>query len=113
MADVDKISRRITKNVLDKYGVLLHTIGVYSVNTQDTKIIQAQSDVAKIVFSHDGILEMHGFHLDKTEKTISFDIIIDFKKANHEEIYRKIYDEIQAKFPEYKVEIILDLDVSD
>lgn len=56
---------------------------------------------------------MHGFYLDEEDKNISFDIIIDFKEKNREEIYRKIYDEVQEKYPEYHVSITLDIDMSD
>lgn len=113
VADVDKISRRITKKILDKYGVILHTIGVYSVNTKDKKIIEVRKDITKIVFSHKGILQMHGFYLDEIDKIISFDIIIDFKIKNREELYMSIYDEIKNKYKKYKIDITLDVDVSD
>ena len=113
VADIDKISRRITKNILEKYGVLLHTIGVYSVNTKDKQIIEAKKEITKIVFSHKGILQMHGFYLDDKEKTISFDIIIDFKIKNREEVYKEIYDKVQEKYKDYKIDITLDVDVSD
>ena len=56
---------------------------------------------------------MHGFYLDEEDKHISFDIIIDFKEKNREEIYRKIYDEVQEKYPEYHISITLDIDMSD
>ena len=95
VTDVDKVSRNITKNIMEKYGVILHTIGVYSVNTKDENIVNARKEIQKIVFSHDGILQMHGFYLDENEKNISFDIIIDFKIKNREELYKQIYDEIQ------------------
>ena len=113
VADIDKISRRITKTILKKYGVILHTIGVYSVNTKDKKIIEAKKEITKIVFSHDGILQMHGFYLDEEDKTISFDIIIDFKIKNREEVYKKIYEEVQNKYKDYKIDIQLDIDISD
>ena len=113
VADVDKISRNITKNVMKKYGVILHTVGVYSINTKDKKIINIQKDVRDIVFSHKGILQMHGFYLDEIEKSISFDIIIDFNIKNREEVYRQIYDEIQSRYDEYKINITLDIDISD
>ena len=113
VADVDKISRNITKNVMKKYGVILHTVGVYSINTKDKKIIKIQKDVRDIVFSHKGILQMHGFYLDEIEKSISFDIIIDFNIKNREEVYRQIYDEIQSRYDEYKINITLDIDISD
>ena len=113
VAEVDKISRHITKVVLDKYGIVLHTIGVYSINTQDEHIITIRKNVEKLVFSHKEVLQMHGFYFDELEKTISFDIIIDFAAKHHEEIYRKIYSEIQELFPGYRPIITLDVDTSD
>lgn len=113
VADIDRISRKISKVILEKYGVILHTIGVYSVNTKDEHVIDVRKDITKMVFSHNGILQMHGFYLDEEEKTISFDIIIDFKVKNKEELYKEIYDEIYNKYKDYKIEITLDIDVSD
>nr|MBP3259174.1 cation transporter [Bacilli bacterium] len=113
VSEVDKISRNITKNIASKYGVLLHTIGVYSVNTKDKKIINIHKEIREIVFSNKGILQMHGFYFDEEEKTISFDIIIDFKVKNKEEVYKKIYDEVKKKYKGYKINITLDIDMSD
>lgn len=113
VADLDKISRRITKTIAEKYGVLLHTIGVYSVNTKDQNIIKIRQDIESIVFSHKGVLEMHGFYLDNTDKTISLDIIIDFAVHDRTTLYQHIYDEIQTKYPDYTLHITLDIDTSD
>ena len=113
VADIDKISRKITKKISEKYGVILHTIGVYSVNTKNKKIMKVQKEIHDIVFSHKGILQMHGFYFDEEEKSISFDIIIDFKIKNREEVYQEIYDEVQNKYKGYKISITLDVDISD
>lgn len=113
VADVDRISRSISKNIMKKYGVILHTIGVYSVNTKDKKIMKVQKDIHDIVFSHKGILQMHGFYIDEDEKAISFDIIIDFDVDNREKVYAQIYDEVQEKYKDYKISITLDVDMSD
>ncbi len=113
VSDIDKISRKISKNIMEKYGVILHTIGVYSINTKDEKIIKIQKDIHDIVFSHSEILQMHGFYFDEEDKSISFDIIIDFNAKNREEIYIKIYEEIEAKYKDYKINITLDVDMSD
>ena len=113
VADIDKISRKITKKINEKYGVILHTIGVYSVNTKNENIKKIQNEVHEIVFSHDGILQMHGFYVDEVEKIISFDIIIDFNIKDREKEYAKIFDEVQEKFKDYKININLDVDISD
>lgn len=113
VSDIDKISRRITKNIMEKYGVILHTIGVYSINTKDKKIINIQKDIHDIVFSHKGILQMHGFYFNEEDKTINFDIIIDFNIKEQEEVYKEIYEEIESKYKDYKINITLDVDISD
>ena len=113
VSEVDQISRRITDKIADKFGVMLHTIGVYSVNTKDKDIMDAHKEIQKIVFKHDGILQMHGFYFNKKDKRISFDIIIDFKIKNREDVYREIYDEVQEKYKGYKISITLDIDISD
>jgi hypothetical protein len=56
---------------------------------------------------------MHGFYIDEEDKSISFDIIMDFNEMNKKELYNKIYNEVNSNFKEYKVEITLDIDVSD
>ena len=113
VTEVDKISRNITKKIMNKYGVILHTIGIYSINTKDDNVIKIRNDIHNIVFSHEGILQMHGFYLDEQDKTINFDIIIDFKIKDREEVYKLIHDEIQEKYKDYKINITLDVDISD
>ena len=111
--ELDKISRDITKNVMEKYGVILHTIGVYSINTKDLDVIKIKKDIHNILFSHKGVLQMHGFYYDEADKTISFDIIIDYNIKNREDLYKEIYDEIQNKYKDYTINITLDFDISD
>ena len=111
--EIDKVSRRITRLIKEKYGIILHTVGVYSVNSKDKKVIESRKEISNIVFAHKGILQMHGFYYDDVEKIISFDIIIDFKVENREEVYKKIYNEIQKKYKDYKLDITLDIDISD
>ena len=113
VADIDKISRNITKRVSKKYGVMLHTIGVYSINTEDEEIIAARKKVEEIVFAHKEVLQMHGFYLDMEDKTLSFDIIISFSAHNYGKIYQDIYDKIKQLFDGYKINITLDIDTSD
>ena len=111
--EIDKLSRKITKKIQEKYGVMLHTIGIYSTNTKDKNSIKMQKEIRDIVFAYPGILQMHGFYLDKEDKSISFDIIIDFKIKNREEVYKEIYEEVQKKYKNYKLNITLDVDISD
>jgi cation diffusion facilitator family transporter len=113
VGDIDRISRKISKIIFEKYGVILHTIGVYSINTKDEEIMSIRDEIRRIVFKHKGIIEMHGFYVDKKEKTISFDIIFDFKEENKKEIYKEIYDTIRGRYKDYQLSITQDIDVSD
>ena len=110
--DVDKLSRKITKDIIKKHGVMLHTIGIYSVNS-DEEIKKIRRSIHNIVFSHKEVLEMHGFYLDEETLSITFDIIIDFKAENKEKIIQEIKDEIKRKYKEYSLNITVDLDISD
>ena len=113
VTDIDKLSRRITKTIFEKYGISLHTVGVYSVNSKDKKVIEAKKEIAKIVFNHKGVLQLHGFYFDEEDKDISFDVVIDFKVKDIEELYKEIYEEIQKKYKDYNLEIHFDIDISD
>ena len=113
VAEVDRISRDISRDVMKKFGVMLHTVGVYSINTTDDKIINIRKEINDIVFSHDGVLQMHGFYYDEKEKLISLDIIIDFDIKDREDLYKHICDEIQEKYKDFTLDITLDLDISD
>jgi hypothetical protein len=56
---------------------------------------------------------MHGFYLNREEKRITFDIIIDFDEEDRDGLYQKVCEEIRAAYPDYQVDIALDLDISD
>ena len=113
VADVDKLSRKISKVILEKYGVILHTIGIYSINTQDEEIKSIREEIEKIVFEHKNIIQMHGFYIDKVEKIISLDIIFDFNERDKDKIYKEIYNTIKEKYKDYTIDITLDMDTSD
>ncbi|MBR3163941.1 cation transporter [Candidatus Saccharibacteria bacterium] len=112
-AEIDHTSRNITRNIADKFGVMLHTIGVYSVDPNNQRVAKAKATVEQIVFSHPEVLQMHGFYIDERRKTLSFDIIIDFRAKNRDAIYRDICHAVQRHFSKYTVNITLDVDTSD
>lgn len=113
VSEIDKISRRISKNIQDKFGVALHTIGVYSINTKDKVISKNQKEIQEIVFKNKGILQMHGFYFSEEEKYLSFDIVVDFKVKEKEELLKSLYETLEEKYKDFKVNITMDIDVSD
>ena len=111
--EVDYISREITDRIMNKFGIIIHTVGVYSINTKNSEIIEIRKDISDIVFSYDGIIQIHGFYINEKEKSIRFDIIIDYKVEDKEELYKIICDKVKNKYPDYKIDVVLDFDVSD
>lgn len=111
--DLDKLIRKITVDVYQKHDVILTAIGVYSINTKDPDAIKAREDVSKIVLSHPHILQMHGFYLDKKEKTMRFDIVVSFDAKDRREVHRQICEEIQKQYPDYTLQIAMDTDFSE
>ncbi|MCR5110180.1 MAG: cation diffusion facilitator family transporter [Ruminococcus sp.] len=110
---LDKLERKITEKVLAEHSIILAGISVYSQNTGSDKASMIYSDIRRQVMSHEFILQIHGFFLDEETKSLSFDIIVDFAAPDSKAIYNEVCQEIQQAYPDYKVTITLDLDVSD
>ena len=112
-SEIDALARRIEKAVFDKYGVILTGVGIYSINTTDEEVVRLRSEITKLVTDHKHVMQMHGFYLDKEEKTIRFDVIIDFAAPDRQALYRHICEDVQELAKGYKVEIAMDIDISD
>lgn len=110
--EVDIITRRIQLDVLHKTGIILTGIGVYSYNTSDDEAARMRNAIQKEVLSHDWALQMHGFYADTEKKTIRFDVVLSFD-VERKEALETLYGEIQAMYPDYSLQIIPDVDVSD
>ncbi len=111
--EIDDLTRRITEKVLKKHKVILLAIGIYSFNTKDKEVLKIRQNIAKIVNSHEGVLQIHGFYLNKETKTISFDLIIDYERKDREELYKIIYEKVKKEYKDYKINMTLDIDASD
>ena len=110
--EVDRITRRIQMDVYQKTGIILTGIGVYSYNTSDDEAARMRNAIQKAVLSHDWALQMHGFYADTDAKTIRFDVVMSFD-VDHREALDTLYREIQALYPDYCLQIVPDVDVSD
>ena len=111
--ELDKLIRLIQIQVYQKHQVILSAIGVYSYNTRDPEALAARKQVEAIVDAHPYVLQMHGFYIDKTEKTIRFDIVVSFDAKDRGQVYREIHDQVQKEFPEYQLQIVMDTDFSE
>ena len=109
--EIDVMERRIAQNVFLKHGVFLGGIGIYSMNTQNDDIKELRSKITHLVMGHDGVLQIHGFYADIDKKTLSFDVILDYALEDRTRTYDEIRSEIAHEFPDYTLNMALDIDV--
>ena len=106
--EIDLLERRISEKVYADHGIILAGIGIYSFNEQDNDI---RSKVLDIALKHEGVLQIHGLYADHSAKTIRFDIIIDYELDNRKELYTQVTGEMTAAFPDWSVNVVLDIDI--
>ncbi len=111
--EIDKLMRDIQHKVYKEHMVIMEGISIYSINTKDDKAQEMLQTCRNIVMSQDHVLQMHGFYADMERKTINFDVIIDFLARNREEIFCEIQDQIQDVYPDYKLDLTMDADITD
>ena len=91
---IDQLTRDVTMSVYQKHDVILTAVGVYSMNTRDPD------------------MQMHGFYIDREEKTVRFDVVISFDAEDRNAVLRQVCGEVQKAFPDYALQIALDTDFS-
>ena len=111
--DLDKLLRKIMVEVYQKHNVLLTAIGVYSVNTKDPEAAAAREEVSRIVLAHPHVLQMHGFYLDRAEKTLRFDIVVSFDAKDRKQVVREVCEKVQQAYPDYTLQVAMDTDFSE
>ena len=111
--DLDKLIRKVTVDVMQKHDVILTAIGVYSINTKDPDAAAAREKVSRIVLATPHVLQMHGFYLDKAEKTLRFDFVVSFEAEDRRQVYKEICERVQEDYPDYTLQVTMDTDFSE
>lgn len=110
---IDELTRHIQDKVYRESGVIIATVGVYAFNTQDKEIVEMREHVREIVMRHEHVIQMHGFYVNKEEKSMRLDVIVDFTDPDAVAKYKHIQEDIQSDYPQYQVHVTLDYNVSD
>jgi cation diffusion facilitator family transporter len=110
---IDELTRAIQRKIYQEYGVVMTAIGIYSMNTHDDQAAEVETNITRIVMSHDSVLQMHGFYFDQGDRRISFDVVIDFACEDRKREYDKIVQEVHEAYPDYELVIAMDADTSD
>ncbi|MBE6014610.1 MAG: cation transporter [Lachnospiraceae bacterium] len=109
--ELDVMQRRIAENVYRKHGIFMVGIGIYSMNTKDDEIKAMRSDINHRILAHEGVLQIHGFYVNRERMIISLDVILDFELTDREQTYKEIYADISAAYPDYTISMNLDIDI--
>ncbi len=110
--DIHPLSRKIAAAVYMEYGVIL-TVGIYATNTSNPEITKIRKLLYELVKNNKLIKQVHGFYVDESIQTISFDIVIDFEAENPEKIRDDLIKELSLKHPEYQYFVVIDNDYAD
>ena len=110
--EVDSLTRKLEKRVYGETGVILVGVGVYSRNTTDDEAARIFADVRAKVLAHEWAIQVHGFHVDVPEKEMRLDVVMSFD-INPKEGVAILREEIGQVYPDYAVQIVPDVDVSD
>ena len=112
-AQIDEMTRRLQLAVYEKHGVALATVGIYALNTTNDAVAAMRTAITAQVMGHEGVLQMHGFYVNETMRIIIFDVVLDFAVPDRDALYGQIVSEVEGMYPDYKVAITLDRDLSD
>ena len=110
---IDRVSREIAENVAAKNHVLITAVGIYSHNTLNEEIIEIRRTITEMAVTEKYVLQLHGFFYDMQEKSIRFDLVIDFEAPDPDGLIEKLKEKINSVYPDYTISILRDTDVSD
>lgn len=110
--EVDVLTRKIEEDVYHKTGVILTGVGIYSYNTKGGQSAQIRNKIQEIVLAYDWALQLHGFYADTDKKTLRFDVVLSFD-IEKETAMQILLKEVKKAYPNYKVQITPDLDLTD
>ena len=110
---IDEVSREIMHRVAVKNHIALAAVGIYSHNTTDKKASEIREKVTHAAMSQKYVLQVHGFYFNSEDKTIRFDVVIDFAADDIDSVRKKVIDAVNRLYPEYKLAVQVDSDFSD
>lgn len=111
-AEIDAMNRRIQASVYVKHGVILTGIGIYAVNTKSDEVGQMRKKVMETVMAHEYSMQFHGFYVDTENKAMTFDVVLSFE-CDRDGALKELSDEISALYPDYKIHIQPDIDITE
>lgn len=104
-----RITREIQTKILEKFHVFL-TVGIYPFNEKNR---EKRTEIEKIAFSHEGVIQVHGFYLEEKNKLFTVDIVADFTVKDKAGLCAALTEEFKSVFPDYSIFVNFDVDYTD
>ncbi|MBQ3283743.1 MAG: cation transporter [Atopobiaceae bacterium] len=112
--DIDRMAREVQLRVLQRTGVLIHTVGVYSSNAGDHgEVADMRRFVEALVEEDEHVLEAHGLYVDDAAKTVRLDIVVSYAAEDRDAVYQQFVSRLEERFPDHRFLTVLDPDISD
>ncbi len=111
-SEIDELTRKLEANVYTQTGVVLTAVGVYSYNTKNDEATAIRNYIQSVVLGYDWAIQFHGFYVDIDTKVMRFDVVMSFDIKPSEGI-NILHDDISKKYPDYKIYIVSDVDMTD
>lgn len=113
VAWVDNLQRAVTRKVLEETGVEMLGLSVYARNTQSREVMEAEKILQSIVGETEGASQLHGFYIDFVDKTMSFEVVLEFGGRSRESLRDELKRKVLAAFPEYDIAIAVEYDFTE
>ncbi len=112
--EIDVLTRAVQSAVMREHGIMLHTVGIYSTNTNDGGDVGAiRSTLLRWAEQDELVLEVHGFYVDVETRTVSFDLVVSWDAPDRQAVVDRMCERLAERFAGYDFQIALDSDVSD
>lgn len=111
--ELDVMTRRIQKAVYEKHNVIMTAVGIYSHNTKKDEASKIYENVRRIAAAYEHVLQIHGFYCSVEDRKIRFDVVVDFKAPDRNEVWQSVMKDVREAYPDYDIAVALDSDTSD
>ena len=111
-SELHHITRHIQMLVYHKFGIFV-TVGFYAHHADGTDAAREEAKVRQYVTSLEGVLGMHGFYVNHTDRVVSFDIVYSFKVKQPITLRRQLKEWLQTDYKDYSIYIGLDRNYSE
>lgn len=112
--EIDTLTRAIQKAVAEEQGILLHTVGIYSINESDGGEVSAmRAALLRLADENPYVLQVHGFYADEETREVHFDLVVSWDASNRHAVLDDVVAQLQKQFPRYGFHATLDADMSD